>query len=264
MNIPQPTKIHKKIQETDNTTTLLFHHTKPVQPGQFYMIWIPDYDEIPMSVSTITKDIKGITFRSIGEATQALATKKPNDLIGIRGPYGTNYHQTGNHILYVAGGTGIAMLAPAIEQSIQHNKKATVIIGAKTKKELFFINRLQHTTATLHITTDDGTQGTKGYTTDIIQTILTKHPTIDSIMTCGPEPMMKKLYTLTRPLPFQASLERYMKCAIGICGQCTIGKGLRVCKEGPIVNEKTIQNLHDFGVYKRDETGKKIYYKDTT
>jgi dihydroorotate dehydrogenase electron transfer subunit len=262
MNIPQPTKIQQKIQENQNTTTLLFKHPTPAQPGQFYMIWIPDCDEIPMSVSHIQHDIKGITFRTIGEATQALATKKTNDLIGIRGPYGTSYHQTGNHILYVAGGTGIAMLAPAIEQTIKNNKKATIILGAKTKKELFFINRLQQTNATLHITTDDGTQGTKGYATDITKTILQKQPTIDSIMTCGPEPMMKTLYTITRPLPFQASLERYMKCAIGICGQCTLGQGLRVCKEGPIFNEKTLQTINDFGVYKRDETGKKIYFKD--
>lgn len=261
MNIPKPIKIQNKIQETDTIQTLMFTYPGAVQPGQFYMIWIPNYDEIPMSVSIIKRNTKAITFKIIGEATKALAALTTNDAIGIRGPYGTSYHQQGNHILFVAGGTGIAMLAPAIEQATRANKKATVIIGAKTKKELFFINRIKKTGATLHITTDDGTQGTKGYATDIAPTMLKKEP-IDSIMTCGPEPMMKKLYTLRNSIPFQASLERYMKCAIGICGQCCIGEGLRVCKEGPIFNEQTLKTIPEFGKYKRDSSGKKIYFKD--
>ena len=72
--------------------------------------------------------------------------------------------------------------------------------------------------------------------------------------------MMKKLFELSKNIPFQASLERYMKCGIGICGQCTVGKGLRVCEEGPIFDRNTLKNIEDFGIFKRDSAGRKIRF----
>jgi dihydroorotate dehydrogenase electron transfer subunit len=72
--------------------------------------------------------------------------------------------------------------------------------------------------------------------------------------------MMKKLLEICKNVPFQASLERYMKCGFGICGQCTVGKGLRVCEEGPVFDGKTLKNIEDFGFFKRDATGRKIRF----
>jgi dihydroorotate dehydrogenase electron transfer subunit len=66
------------------------------------------------------------------------------------------------------------------------------------------------------------------------------------------------IFDSCKHIPFQASLERYMKCSIGICGQCCIGKGLRVCVDGPIFDGKTLQQVQDFGVYRRDAAGRKI------
>ena len=71
---------------------------------------------------------------------------------------------------------------------------------------------------------------------------------------------MKKLFEISGNIPFQAALERYMKCGFGICGQCTIGKGLRVCEEGPVFDGKTLKNIDDFGVYKRDAAGRKVKF----
>ena len=72
--------------------------------------------------------------------------------------------------------------------------------------------------------------------------------------------MMKKLLDLSNNTFFQASLERYMKCGIGICGQCCVGKGLRVCKDGPVFDGKTLKKVEEFGVYKRDASGRKISF----
>ena len=72
--------------------------------------------------------------------------------------------------------------------------------------------------------------------------------------------MMKKLYDMCKNISFQASLERYMKCGIGLCGQCTVGKGLRVCVEGPVFNEIELMKIHDFGIFKRDASGRKIRF----
>jgi dihydroorotate dehydrogenase electron transfer subunit len=259
MNIPTITTILTTTKEATDIKTITFRYPRTVTPGQFFMIWIPGVDEIPMSVSKITKDVKSITFRKIGEATQALYNLKPGEKIGIRGPYGNGFTLTGKHLLFVGGGTGIAMLVPAIEQARNRKLKSTAIIGVKTKKELFFEECLRRCGATVLVTTDDGSKGYKGFASNLAKDILKKEK-IDAVFTCGPEPMMKTLHSYCKAIPFQASLERYIKCSIGICGQCCIGKGLRVCLEGPIFDGKTLQKVEDFGVYKRDAAGRKILF----
>jgi dihydroorotate dehydrogenase electron transfer subunit len=257
MNIPTITTILTSTTEARDIKTITFRYPKAVIPGQFFMIWIPDVDEIPMSVSEITKDVKGITFRKIGDATHALYHLKPGSKIGVRGPYGNGFKLTGKHLLFVGGGTGIAMLAPAVEQARKRKLKSTVIIGVKTKNDLFFEDRLRRFGATVLVSTDDGSKGYKGFASDLAKDVLKKEK-IDAVFTCGPEPMMKNLLSCCRTIPFQASLERYMKCSIGICGQCCVGKGLRVCLDGPIFDGSTLRKVEDFGVYRRDAAGRKI------
>jgi len=259
MNIPTITTILTSTTEATNVKTITFRYPGPVLPGQFFMIWIPGVDEIPMSVSEITNDVKGITFRKIGDATHALYHLKPGSKIGVRGPYGNGFSLAGKHLLFVGGGTGIAMLAPAVEQARKRNLQSTVIIGVKTKNELFFEDRLRRFGATVLVSTDDGSKGHKGFASVLAKDVLKKEK-IDAVFTCGPEPMMKTLLSCCRTIPFQASLERYMKCSIGICGQCCVGKGLRVCLDGPIFDGSTLKKVEDFGVYKRDAAGRKILF----
>lgn len=260
MNLPTITTIIKSTKNAMNIKTITFNYSKSVIPGQFFMIWIPGVDEIPMSVSLIKKNVKGITFRKIGDATKTLYNLRPGSKIGIRGPYGNGFKLNGKSLLFVGGGTGIAMLAPIIEQARKRNLKTIVIIGVKTKTELFFENRLQRSGATILITTNDGSKGYKGLASDLARNILQKER-IDSVFTCGPEPMMKTLFSFCKNIHFQASLERYIKCSIGLCGQCCIGKGLRVCVDGPIFDGKILQQIEDFGIYRRDPAGIKIPVK---
>ena len=257
MNIPTITTILKNYTETPDIKTITFRYPGPIVPGQFFMIWIPEVDEIPMSVSSITKSIKGITFRDIGDATHALSNLHKGDKIGIRGPYGNGFTLRGKHPLFIGGGTGIAMLAPIVEQARKKKLKTTVIIGVKTKNQLFFEDRLRRCGAIVLVSTDDGSTGYKGYASDLAKEVIKKE-NIDAVYTCGPEPMMKILLSSCKTIPFQASLERYMKCAIGICGQCCIGKGLRVCLDGPVFDGTILKKVEDFGVYRRDATGRKI------
>jgi dihydroorotate dehydrogenase electron transfer subunit len=257
MNISTVTPLLTSVLEATDIKTITFRYQGTVTPGQFFMIWIPGVDEIPMSASFITKEVKGITFRRIGDATNALFALEPGHKIGIRGPYGNGFQMKGKHLLFVGGGTGAAMLAPAVEQAQKRNLKSTVILGVKTKKELFFENRLRRCGATVVVSTDDGSKGYKGFASDLAKEILIKK-NIDAVYTCGPEPMMKTLLSFCRTIPFQASLERYMKCSVGLCGQCCIGNGLRVCVDGPIFDGKTLQHCDDFGVFRRDAAGRKI------
>lgn len=260
MDTPNICKILTSVQETNDIKSFIFPYNKETNPGQFFMIWIPDIDEIPMSVSYIDKTKKGITFRRVGAATNALFEIKEGEPIGIRGPYGHGFEYTGNHLLFVGGGTGIAMIAPAVEFVRKQKKKVTCVLGTKIKDEMFFAERIQKTGANVILATDDGSIGEKGFASDIARDIIHSED-IDSIYTCGPELMMKSLYEKSGKIPMQASLERYMKCGIGICGQCCVGEGIRVCVEGPVFKRETLGKLKDFGVSKRDASGKRILLK---
>ncbi len=259
MNYPKVLKILETRNETSDIKTIKFEYSEDTAPGQFFMIWIPNVDEIPMSVSYIDKKIKGITFKRVGDATNALFKLKTGDKIGVRGPYGNGFKIQGQRILFVAGGTGIAMIAPSVEKAIDKKIKTTVLLGAKNKNELFFENRIKKYGAELFICTDNGSKGSKGFVTDLAKQIISNN-NIEQILTCGPELMMQRLFEISKNISFQASLERYMKCGFGLCGQCCVEKGLRVCKEGPVFDEKTLKKIADFGIFKRDASGRKVKF----
>ena len=201
---------------------------------------------------------KGITVKFIGEATKALDELTVGDRIGIRGPYGTFFERNEmKKLLIVAGGIGIAPLAPAIEQFASEGTDITLTLGAKTASELLFMERLQRV-CTLKIATDDGSQGHHGFVSDLTEDILKKED-FDGIFTCGPEIMMKKVVdsALKSNVPVWACLERYMKCGVGICDSCAMN-GILVCKDGPIFPGERLINLGDFGKHRRDASGKRV------
>ena len=263
MDQPKIVSIISVVKENESIKTITFPWNKTTIPGQFFMVWIPSIDEIPMSVSMIDDDKKSITFKVVGDATDALYQLNNGDKIGIRGPYGNGFKIKGHHHLFIGGGTGIAMMAPAVKQCLQNHDIVDIILGAKTKNELFFISQLEDIGARVHLSTDDGSFGYKGYASDLARELIQKQQ-IENIYTCGPEPMMKSLLDLCDEyhIHLQASIERYMKCAVGLCGQCCIGEGLRVCVEGPIFTGAQLKQIKDFGMYKRSASGKKIFFQE--
>ena len=240
-------------KENQYVKTIFFNNDINIIPGQFFMIWIPDVDEIPMSVSYINNDFYAITFRKVGDATNKLFNYEIGDKVGVRGPHGNGFKFNSKNIVFVGGGTGIATLAPAIEKAIYDNIKIKILKGFRNKNEVFFKERFEKLTDDLFISTDDGSIGYNG---DVIN--MAKKIIIDtdfSLLTCGPEVMMKKLFDIYKSHLFQASIERYMKCGVGVCGQCCIGDGLRVCLEGPVLDKDSLKKIDDFGKYKRNECG---------
>ncbi|HDO19599.1 MAG TPA: dihydroorotate dehydrogenase electron transfer subunit [Thermoplasmatales archaeon] len=259
---PRFVKVREIEKETPDIKTIKFNFPENVEPGQFFMVMVYGVDEIPMSASIIEEDIKGITFRKVGEATEALHMLEKGDLIGVRGPIGNGFRIEGREILFVAGGTGIASIAPAVERAYAMKKRTTVVLGARTKEELFFVERLKKSSHSLYLTTDDGSTGYKGFASDLGKKLIERE-SFDQVITCGPEIMMKKIFDecIKRKIEFQASLERYMKCGMGLCGQCCIGEGLRVCIDGPVFDGETLKKCHDFGVYSRDAAGRRVYFQ---
>ncbi|MDR0797779.1 MAG: dihydroorotate dehydrogenase electron transfer subunit, partial [Nitrososphaerota archaeon] len=136
------------------------------------------------------------------------------------------------------------------------------IVGAKTKNELLFIdqlNKICQEKNKLIVTTNDGTYGLQGLVTEPLTTLLNQEK-FDAIYTCGPEIMVKKIFELTQKhkQSLEASLERLMRCGIGLCGSCVIGK-YRVCRDGTVFNETQLNEIkEEIGTTKLDYSGNKI------
>lgn len=264
--IEQPTSlpIKRVVQENENVKTFYFATRLKSKPGQFVIMWLPRVDEKPFSIAYDKGDEMGLSVAILGRFTKKLFTLKAGDLVGIRGPYGTYFSLKDElkKILLVGGGYGVAPLATLVEEAI--NKKIDIDFcnGARSKKFLLFQERLKKLKANVYTSTDDGTAGVAGTVVDIVTELLDKNK-YDCIYTCGPELMEKKIVRLAeeRSIPCQVSIERYMKCGFGICGQCCIdSSGQRMCLEGPIVSGNFALAQEEFGRFHRGASGKKILF----
>lgn len=260
---PRILKVKKIERETPSVKSIYFEDRfcSNAEPGQFVMIWMPRVDEIPMSLSYMNPEegLSAITVKKVGDATSSIHQLREKDLFGVRGPYGTSFKPVGGRTLIMGGGVGMVPLLPLAQKLRACRSTVTAIIGAESKKELLFKRRLKECLSgkgKVLTTTDDGTEGLKGYATDPLRGIL-KRQTYRQIYACGPEPMLKKVLDLSlkRQVPTQLGLARYLKCGIGVCGSCVIGE-LRVCKDGPVFSGKTLACIPEFGVSERDAAGR--------
>jgi dihydroorotate dehydrogenase electron transfer subunit len=221
-------------------------------PGQYVMVWIRGVDEIPMSFSGSDT----ITVQSVGEATRALFQFGAGDSLGLRGPLGNGFILRGKSILLIGGGVGTAPLAYLGEQARSQGLEVASLIGFRCREDLIFKSRFEALGDT-YITTDDGSVGIHGRAAEGLKDLnLSEY---DQIYICGPEMMMWDIITRTRELAgkTQACINRYFKCAAGICGSCCLDpEGLRVCVEGPVIMADRLLES-EFGRYRRGPAGGK-------
>lgn len=261
MNIPKIVEIKEIITDTPTVKTLIFDwKVENEQPGQFMMVW-NFQDEKPMSMSLIDplKGEIGISIRKVGEFTEAIHQMEVGDKLGLRGPYGRGFEIVGSHVLAVGGGIGMAPIAAFADEASRKGVEVDVISAAATQDELLFIDRLEKSGANLRPCTDDGTYGFCGFGTELAQEVL-KSGKYDMVVSCGPEVMMEKLTHIVDKfeIPAQFSLERYMKCGVGLCGQCCVDDvGWRICVEGPVFWRDELKLITEFGKYRRDAAGMK-------
>jgi len=247
-----------RVVETPSTVTLRFPYSPIADPGQFVMIWLPGDDELPMSLSYTDGSSKGVTIKAMGATTQRVQSICPGDRVGIRGPYGNRFDLTPKRILIVSGGSGAAVLAPAAERTRATGSEVTVALGATRASELLFKERFRRMGARLEIATDDGSEGTKGFVTVLAERLLETEP-FEAVWTCGPEVMMKKVVVAAarRSVPVFCSMERHMKCALGMCDACAIGP-FHVCVDGPVFPARALEGVSDFGSFHRDASGRRV------
>ena len=166
-------------------------------------------------------------------------------------------------VLLIGGGTGLVPLMRYLDFLVNpaiNGASVTLLMGSKTKDEVFFEEKakeLNTESSNLRIipVTEDGSYGEKGYVTDVLEKLLEKN-TYDAIYTCGPELMMYKVVKLAneKGIFVQASLERMMKCGVGICGSCCVNEDL-VCRDGTVFDGQHLAKNSEFGHFERTKSG---------
>jgi dihydroorotate dehydrogenase electron transfer subunit len=261
MHVPKVVEIKEIMKETETVKTFIFDwKVKDELPGQFMMVWNFE-DEKPMSMSLIdpVNNEIGISLRNVGPFTEKVHQMEVGDKLGLRGPYGRGFEIAGSRVLAVGGGIGMAPLAAFAEEASRRGVMVDLISAAATQDELLFMDRFKKSRTNLRPCTDDGTYGFCGFGTELAEEVL-KNNKYDMLVSCGPEVMMKKLVDIVDKFEIAAqfSLERYMKCGIGICGQCCVDDvGWRICKEGPVFWRDELRLITEFGNYRRDAAGMK-------
>jgi NAD(P)H-flavin reductase len=252
-----PVTIRKVTWETDDTFTLFLDMagwTPPFtfQPGQFNMLYVFGVGEAAISISSEALQSRTIahTVHRVGVVTTALAHLKRGDAVGVRGPYGTGWPlgaARGKDVCVVAGGIGLAPLRPVITALLRERtayERILILYGARSPLDLLYRVELEEWAKAYDVevlvTVDRGDSSWKGHIG--VVTNLFSYLKLDARATtayvCGPETMMR--YTVEelerRGLPEDQvflSMERNMKCAVGICGHCQFGPEF-ICKDGPV------------------------------
>jgi len=249
--------IRKIIEHGPGVKSFYFDQTFEVQAGQFVNMWIPGVNEKPFSVSHVQDGRIEISVKAYGPFTQRLMKLKVGERVGIRGPFGHGFTLKNNALL-VGGGIGIAPLRLLAQQLHAKHYRFVSLLGAATAYEIIFADAFS-ALGSCYFSTDDGSKGRQGVVTESVTEIIKKEH-ITFVYAAGPEIMFVKLKELLEPLglPYEFCMERYMKCGIGICGQCVLDdSGIRLCVEGPVVNREMLQNVSELGKPHRDATGRR-------
>ncbi len=203
-------------------------------PGQFVMVWIPGAGEKPFSLA----DEDMLVVKKVGPFTSKLFELGAGDRLWIRGPYGRGFEPAGERIALVAGGIGIPPLYALARRWNGKFRRITLIYGAKSRKELALMD-VERYIDELVTTTDDGSSGITGFPTDVLRE---RKDEFDQVYVCGPEAMLQEALRIMDYSRIQVSMERRMKCGIGVCGSCNLGKYL-VCRDGPVFKGEELREV---------------------
>jgi len=232
-------------------------------PGQFVMLELPGYGEIPISFSS-SPSIKStieLCIRKAGKVTEALHKAKRGAIVGLRGPFGTYFpmeQMKGNNILLIAGGLGLAPLRAPISYVIENRadfQSVYILYGAKNPSQLLFDyqydqwHRIDDITLEVIVEEPDKSWiGPVGLITKLLDNIVVP-PDETYAIVCGPPVMFKfvcnRLSAMGIPMQRMfVSLERRMHCGLGKCCRCNIGSSY-TCIDGPVFDFWTVMNLKE-------------------
>lgn len=263
--VPRRYVVRRVVRETADTSTvsLVAASGDPMTwvPGQFTMIGRPGFGEVPISISgdPSQPEILEHTVRAVGDASGAVARSRPGDVLLVRGPFGAGWNVedgSGGDIVVVAGGIGLAPLRPVVVDVLAHRdryRRLFLVYGSRTPDQLLYARQLERWRGrfdvSVGITVDAAAGDWRGHV-GVVTTVLPSDeldPETTLAFVCGPEIMMRLTANALcdlgiAPERVRLSMERNMKCGIGLCGHCQL-RELFVCLDGPVFRYDQIRSL---------------------
>ncbi len=264
--VPRQWVIERNARETHDTFTITLRPRDGkigcnFACGQFNMLYLFGTGEVPISISGDPSRPERLihTIRAVGTVTQAMARLKTGDIIGVRGPFGIGWpveEASGYDLVIIAGGIGLAPLRPVIYQALQKRSdfgRVVLLYGSRTPDDLLYRRELEKWRARLDVevlvTVDRALSDWRG-NVGVVTKLIAKagfDPLHAIAMVCGPEIMMRFTATelLARGVPKEnvyLSMERNMRCGIGLCGHCQMGPTF-ICKSGPVYRYDYIKDM---------------------
>ena len=254
---PRPFRVASREQDTTDTWTLTLEpaagEAPTIAPGQFMMVYAFGIGEVPISVSGPPNRPGPVvlTVRAVGAVSGAICGTRPGGVLGLRGPFGNCWpiaEASGEDIVVVAGGIGLAPLRPVVLWALGHLESygaVSVLYGARTPGDLLYTDELaawgEH--VAVDLTVDAAAADWKGKVGVVPKLVYGAafRATKTTAFVCGPEVMMR--FTVAALLEagvpaerIMLSMERDMRCGVGLCGHCQLGPTL-ICRDGPVYSQ---------------------------
>ena len=211
--------------------------------GQFVILIVePDGERVPFTICDYSREdgTVSILVQEVGYTTARLAMMKEGDCLqDFVGPLGNPTDLSAfSSIVLVGGGIGSAVIYPQAKQLKSNGKAVDVIVGARNESLLMYVDEFKQNSDNLYLTTDDGSNGRKGFVTDVLKSLVESGKKYDCVFAVGPLPMMKAVCNLTSELNVHTvvSMNSMMVDGTGMCGCCRLtvgGKTKYACIDGP-------------------------------
>lgn len=209
-------------------------------PGQFVNIKLQEeYLRRPISVCDYDEKNITIIYKVVGRGTEIMSKMKPGEnldlLLGLGNGFSTE--DSGENPVLIGGGVGVPPMFNLAKKLIGEGKSVSVILGFNKKDEIFYAEEFEKIGAKVYVATADGSVGTKGFVTDVLKDLDYTY-----IYTCGPEPMLKAIYNISKTSG-QYSFEERMGCGFGVCMGCSCKTkygNKRICIDGPVLKKEEI------------------------
>ncbi len=216
---------------------------RKAEPGQFIILRVhEDGERIPLTIADFDRDIGTVTiiFQVVGKTTRLLNELEIGDsILDFVGPLGVPTHLDGyRRVAVIGGGLGSAIAYPQAKKLHQMGAQVDIIAGFRNKDLIILENEMRAASDRLFITTDDGSNGRKGFVTDMLKSLLDDGNAYDLVIAIGPLIMMKFVSNLTRPYGIKTivSMNPVMVDGTGMCGGCRVtvgGETKFACVDGP-------------------------------
>jgi NAD(P)H-flavin reductase len=263
--LPLPYRVVSIRQDTDDTATLdlepVGEAIEPPKPGQFTMLYAFGVGEVPISVSgtPVNGSLLVQTVRGVGAVSNAITHLRAGQELGVRGPYGTAWpveEAEGHDVVFVAGGLGLPPLRPAIRHVLSNRDRygrVFLLYGSRSPEELLYRQELAEWRRMLDVEvllTVDAADPTWRGAVGVVTTLIPRaafDPSDTVAMVVGPEVMIRFTVNALHAagLPFErihVSMERAMKCGVGLCGRCQFGPAF-ICRNGAVMRYDRIAHV---------------------